>query len=595
MKDFLKMTGAVLLGLFVWGCITSLFSLLFFVMMIASLSSKDTNTTTSVESHSVLQLNLCDAIDDRTTTDYSSIYNSFSFDDMERLGLNDISRSIYSAATDDNIMGLCINCSNYNVADIATADALRRLIVEFKELSGKPVYAFSNSFHNLDYYIATACDSIFMRTFGEFALNGLCSQSMFYKNALDKFGIDAQVMRHGKFKAAVEPFLQDKMSDDNRQQINAYLTDIWNCVASAITETRDIQRETIDQLVNTLDLYGRDEKCIQEGFIDGVILESDFDDIVVADMNSEDEDGNPKYITVSEYVETLTDTDSDGYSNSIAVLYAGGEIVEENDGEVCITSDDLVSDIEKAMDDEDVKAVVLRVNSPGGSAVEAEIIYNALLKLKEEKPIVVSMGGYAASGGYYISSCANKIYAEPNTITGSIGVFGLVLSPEKLLTNTLGINVETVKTHEMSDLYATMSPLSTEELAVMQREVERVYDVFLQHVADGRNMTKEQVDEIAQGRVWTGTSALKIGLVDELGGLEDAINYAAELANVEDGYNVKEFPEEEDDEFMKIFSQLSKGAAKLWYGEDVYAQTQMVKKIKSHKGVQALMPKTIIK
>ena len=593
MKEFLKMTGAVLTGLFLWGIIQGFFLFLMFAMMIASVGKSDSKETVGVEDNSVLRINLCDAIDDRSYTDYSSIYSSFSLDNVQRLGLNDISRCIYSAASDSKIKGLCVNCSNYNIADIATADALRNMIVKFKQMSGKPVYAFSNGFDNLDYYVATACDSIFMRTFGDFGLNGLCSQSMFYKNALDKFGIEAQVIRHGKFKAAVEPYLQDKMSEANRLQITAYITDIWNVVANSVEKERNIPMDKIDKFVNSLDLLGNDQLCVEEGFLDGVILESDFDDKIVAAMGSENEDGKPKYITVSKYVKALNDNDSDG-SNSVAVLYAGGEIVEESNGEQCITSKDLVGEIEKVMKDDDVKAVVLRVNSPGGSAVEAEIIYQTLLKLHEEKPLVVSMGGYAASGGYYISSCADKIYAEPNTITGSIGVFGLLLCPHKLLTNTLGVNVETVKTHNMSDLNSAMEPKTAAQLAVLQREVERVYDVFLQHVADGRGMTTAQVDSIAQGRVWTGTSAIKIGLVDELGGLEDAINYAAELAKIEDGYKVKEFPEEEDEGFMQIFSQLSGEAAKAIMGEEIYAQRQFVNSFKARTGVQALAVKTNI-
>ncbi len=592
MKEFLKMTGAVLAGLFLWGIVLVFFMFMFFAMMLSSVGKSDSKDSEVVEDGSVLRINLSDAIEDRSSTDFSSIYNSFSFDNVQKLGLNEISRSVYNAIDDDKIVGLYVNCSDYNIADVATADALRHLIVEFKKRSGKPVYAFSNSFNNLDYYVATACDSVYMRTFGDFSLSGLCSQSMFYKGALDKFGIEAQVLRHGKFKAAVEPYLQDKMSEANRLQITTYLNDIWNVVAEAITESRGIDRAAIDKRVNALDMYCNDELCINEHFVDGVILESDFDKKLSANMGSENDENKPKYITVAKYFKSLPATEAS--SEKIAVIYAGGEIVSESNGEQCITSTDLVADIEKAKNDDDVKAVVLRVNSPGGSAVEAEIIYQELLKLKAEKPLVVSMGGYAASGGYYISSCANKIFAEPNTITGSIGVFGLILCPQKLLNNTLGINVETVKTHDMSDLMSVMEAKSTSQLALMQRGVEYIYDVFLQHVADGRNMTVAQVDSIAQGRVWTGTSALNIGLVDQLGDLEDAILYAAQLAKLDSDYKVKEFPEEEDDSFMQIFSQLTGEAAKAVMGEEVYAQRQFVKAFKQRNGVQALAIKTKI-
>jgi protease-4 len=564
-----------------------------FAMMIASLNKADKKDATVVEDYSVLRINLSDAIADRSSVDYTSIYSSFSFDRVQRMGLNEISRCMYKAADDDKIVGLCINCSDYNLEDIATADALRELIVEFKKRSHKPVYAFSNSYNNFDYYIATACDSVYMRTFGDFALTGLCSQSLYYKGALDKFGIQPQVIRHGKFKAAVEPYLQEKMSDANKLQITTYLTDIWNVVAKAITDGRGIERVTIDKYVSSLDCFSNDKVCIDEHFLDGVMLESNFDEKLAAEMGSENEDGNPKYVTIDKYADSIIDTDKS--TSEVAVLYAAGEIVSDDNGEQCITSKALVEDIKAVASNDDVKAVVLRINSPGGSAVEAEIIYQELLKLKGEKPIVVSMGGYAASGGYYIASCADRIFAEPNTITGSIGVFGLLLCPQKLLNNTLGINIETVKTHDKSDFMSTMEPKSVAEMAVLQRSVENIYDVFLQHVADGRNMTVEQVDSIAQGRVWTGTTASHIGLVDELGGLEEAILYAAQLAELEDGYKVNEYPKEDETGIMKIFSQLTGEAARVFYGDEIYEQRKFVEAFKHRTGVQALTIKTNIR
>ena len=593
MKEFLKMTGAVLTGLCLWGIVQAFFMFITFAMMIASLNKADKKDATVVEDYSVLRINLSDAIADRSSVDYTSIYSSFSFDRVQRMGLNEISRCMYKAADDDKIVGLCINCSDYNLEDIATADALRELIVEFKKRSHKPVYAFSNSYNNFDYYIATACDSVYMRTFGDFALTGLCSQSLYYKGALDKFGIQPQVIRHGKFKAAVEPYLQEKMSDANKLQITTYLTDIWNVVAKAITDGRGIERVTIDKYVSSLDCFSNDKVCIDEHFLDGVMLESNFDEKLAAEMGSENEDGNPKYVTIDKYADSIIDTDKS--TSEVAVLYAAGEIVSDDNGEQCITSKALVEDIKAVASNDDVKAVVLRINSPGGSAVEAEIIYQELLKLKGEKPIVVSMGGYAASGGYYIASCADRIFAEPNTITGSIGVFGLLLCPQKLLNNTLGINIETVKTHDKSDFMSTMEPKSVAEMAVLQRSVENIYDVFLQHVADGRNMTVEQVDSIAQGRVWTGTTASHIGLVDELGGLEEAILYAAQLAELEDGYKVNEYPKEDETGIMKIFSQLTGEAARVFYGDEIYEQRKFVEAFKHRTGVQALTIKTNIR
>ncbi len=592
MKDFLKMTGAVLTGLFIWGCLTSLFLIIATVMMMASMMKNTSNNNSSIRSNSVLRLNLCDAIDERSSTDYSSIYSSLSFEKMNKLGLNNIALALEKAASDDKILGLCINCSDYNLADIAIADELRNRIKKFKEVSGKPVFAFSNSFENFDYYIATIADSVFMRTMGEFGLNGLCSQSMYYKGALDKFGIQAQVLRHGKFKSAVEPYIQETMSDANREQITKYLGDIWSTVANTISADRGIELASINKHANALDLYANDELCIAEGFVDGVIYESDFDK-KVAENFYYDGTESPEYVTISKYIDSLTDDDATG-TDKIAVLYATGEIVSESNGDQYITSKDMLKEIKKIKDDDNIKAVVLRVNSPGGSATEAEIIHNALMELRDTKPLVVSMGGYAASGGYYISCPAHKIYADPNTITGSIGVFGLLMNPEKLLNKTIGINIETVKTHDMSDINAGMTEKSSQELSVMQRDVERIYGIFLRHVADGRSMSVDSVDMIAQGRVWTGKSALEIGLVDEIGGLDMAIDKAAELAEIYGDASIQEFPEQED-EFSKIFSAFTDEAARMMYGDEILAQKRFIKNFKSHTGVQAWLPPTKIK
>ncbi len=590
MRDFLKIVGAVLTGLFLWGIISTALTFIFFIGCISALSSGSSkNTETEIEKNSILKLNLSQAISERSKIDYSAFYNSFSLERLETLGLDDIAKALDNAAEDDNISALYVNLSQMGVQDIASAESIRKMIVKFREVSGKPTFAFADSYDNISYFVATGCDKIYMRTLGDFVFNGLCSQSIYYKNALDKFGVEAQIIRHGKFKAAVEPYMQDKMSDANRLQIQTYLSDIWKVMVENIASSRGISSEKINKYADDLSLYSNDELCVSSGLLDGVIFENDFDKIVQEAANQNVE-SDIKVVSISEYCESLTE----GFNTkNIAVIYAVGEInSEESSSEDIITSSATVAAIDEAMNDDDVKAVVLRVNSPGGSASEAEIIYNELKKLKEKKPLVVSMGGYAASGGYYISAPADFIFAEPTTITGSIGVFGLLINPEKIMKNTLGLNIETVSTNKHSDFISGLTSKDSYELAVMQNSVEKVYSIFLQHVAQGRNMSIAAVDSIGQGRVWTGFSAQKIGLVDSLGSLEDAIVKAAELANLK-YYDFKSLPKQEDD-FSKIFSDLMEISAKKIYGEEVYFQKKTLEKFSRLKGVQAYQPKTKI-
>ncbi|MBQ5404780.1 MAG: signal peptide peptidase SppA [Bacteroidales bacterium] len=590
MRDFLKIVGAVLTGLFLWGIISTALTFIFFIGCISALSSGSSkNTETEIEKNSILKLNLSQAISERSKIDYSAFYNSFSLERLETLGLDDIAKALDNAAEDDNISALYVNLSQMGVQDIASAESIRKMIVKFREVSGKPTFAFADSYDNISYFVATGCDKIYMRTLGDFVFNGLCSQSIYYKNALDKFGVEAQIIRHGKFKAAVEPYMQDKMSDANRLQIQTYLSDIWKVMVENIASSRGISSEKINKYADDLSLYSNDELCVSSGLLDGVIFENDFDKIVQEAANQNVE-SDIKVVSISEYCESLTE----GFNTkNIAVIYAVGEInSEESSSEDIITSSATVAAIDEAMNDDDVKAVVLRVNSPGGSASEAEIIYNELKKLKEKKPLVVSMGGYAASGGYYISAPADFIFAEPTTITGSIGVFGLLINPEKIMKNTLGLNIETVSTNKHSDFISGLTSKDSYELAVMQNSVEKVYSIFLQHVAQGRNMSIAAVDSIGQGRVWTGISAQKIGLVDSLGSLEDAIVKAAELANLK-YYDFKSLPKQEDD-FSKIFSDLMEISAKKIYGEEVYLQKKTLEKFSRLKGVQAYQPKTKI-
>lgn len=581
MKEFFKMFGASLAALLVWGCISTLFSLIFFFAILGSLGSDSQKKQVAISGKSVLKLDMSKSIAERPGSRYSSIYSSLSINSIESLGLHDVVRAIGNAASDSNIEALYIDCSEYSLPDPATVEALRRAVADFKSESGKPVYAFSHSYSNFDYYLASIADSVFMRVQGDFMMSGLGSEMMFYKGALDKFGITAQVIRHGKFKAAVEPFLQETMSDANREQVITYLNDFWGEIVDGISHSRNIPVDRINAHANSLDLFGNDDLCLSERFVDGIILESEMMEKLDA-MSSCDE---AKMVSMKDYIASISDNSK--AESRVAVIYADGEITDRA-GEDAFSSKEIVEAISDVMDDDDVKAVVLRVNSPGGSATEAEIMYQELLKLREKKPLVVSMGGYAASGGYYISAPAQRIFAENNTVTGSIGVFGLLLSPEKLLKNTLGINLQTVKTHDHSGFMNSVSEKTSDEIAVIQRSVENIYSVFVNHVADGRGMTFDQVDAIAQGRVWTGKSALRIGLVDEIGGLNDAVAFAAEMADIK-SYKIKELPEPKD-EIEELLNELLETSVKAYYGDELYQQKTFVDRIKSMTGVQAYLP-----
>ncbi len=586
MKEFFKMFGASLAALVVWGVISWLFSMLFFMMLIASFgSSSESEKKVTIQSNSILKLDLSKMIAERSDKDYLlSFSNSWSLDDLEILGLNDIEKSLSTAMYDDKIDAVYVNLSDPGFPDIASAESIRNMILNFKE-SGKPVFAFANDYTALSYFVASACDNIYMRKMGDFVFAGLSSENLYYKGALDKFGIDAQIIRHGKFKSAVEPFMQENMSEANRLQTQTYLNDIWNTILNGISFARNISKEKLNEYADNLSLYSNDELCISSGLIDSLMFEDDFNKMLLTFTGKDiDEDFEP--VSISDYCKNL-ESSYEGNAN-IAVIYASGEIVSKESGsEECITSKKMLEAIDDAMTDENIKAVVLRVNSPGGSAVEAEIIYDALKKLKTQKPLVVSMNGYAASGGYYIACPADKIFAEETTITGSIGVFGLLMSPEKLIKNTLGINIETVNTNKHADFVNGITVKDSREIEVLQNSVEKVYDTFISHVAEGRNMSKAEVDSIGQGRVWTGISAKSIGLVDEIGGLQDAISAAAQLADLS-SFKTKSLPDKED-EFSKLFNTLLETSIQKIYGSDFYEYKKAADKVKSRKGVQCYM------
>jgi protease-4 len=432
-------------------------------------------------------------------------------------------------------------------------------------------------------------DKIYINPSSMVDFKGLSSEVMFYKKALEKIGVEVQVTRHGKFKGAVEPFIQDKLSDENREQIKDYAGSIWNNVLSEISKSRGIPVEKLNLLADNLDGYIAD-RAFDSKLVDGLIYREALINNLKT-LSGTDQSKDLNIISMSKYSKVPEEGKSSYGKSKISVIYAEGTIVTGKGNEQNIGGNYYADIIRKERKDTSVKAIVLRVNSPGGNAIASDIMWSEIEIAATIKPVVISMGNYAASGGYYISAPATKIYASPNTISGSIGVFGLLPNAGKLLEQKLGLTTEIVSTNKNSEFPSIYRPMNSYEKEMMQLSIERIYGDFVYKVAKGRKMTEQSVDSIGQGRVWSGTSALKIGLVDEIGGLEDAIKGAAEIAGIET-WSVRELPVIEDP-YMKILSQLS-GEVKMSFlkkelGES-FKYYNMVQELRDLSGIQARLP-----
>lgn len=555
-----------------------------FMIIIAVASSGEENKA-MVHENSVLELKL-----DRPVKDFVREVPAFwselgLVDDV--IGLNKIINAIKTAKTDSKIKGITIN-STYLMAGTAQIKAIRDELLNFKE-SGKFIYAYGDYYMQKDYYLASVADSIFLNPVGEMDFRGLSSEVLFYKDLQDKTGIQMEVIRHGKYKSAVEPFLSNEMSDANREQISELLNSIWSSVLNDISESRNLSVDELNAIADTLGAR-TPKMAVNSKLIDKEIFIDQYESLLksVTGIESDDE---INYVNVDDYAKHSKSIGKD----RIAVIYAQGEIRYGEGNEEIIGQGIIVDALRKARDNEKVKAIVLRVNSPGGSALASDIIWREIEKTKEVKPIVVSMGNVAASGGYYISAGAQKIFAEPTTITGSIGVFGVVPNISSLA-DKWGINAEQVNTNENSTLYSVFEPATDSFRAIAQESVEDVYNTFLNRVADGRGILVAQVDSIAQGRVWSGEQAKQLGLVDEIGGLDDAIVYAAELGETSD-YSVKNYPIYETDieSMFKGFpgAKISKTKEEVIrdeIGEEAYELFKNIKAFSKLKGTQARMP-----
>jgi protease-4 len=576
---FLGNVLATIVGLFVFTMIC-----FFGIVLIGVLFSSSEDSVT-IKDNSVIELDLS-----QIQYDYAGKVNfkDFDYTSAEHDGLSDVIEAIEYAKTDDKIKGISI-LNNVSELGVAQTKALRDQLEDFKK-SGKFIYSYSDVYSQKEYFLNSVANKIYINPIGEFEFKGLSAEIMFFKDFEDKSGLKMEVIRHGKYKSAVEPFLENKMSEANREQTSKLLNSIWNSVIVDISKSRKIPTDRLNQIADGL-LARTPEMAKKEKLVDVIAYEDGYhNDIRKALQVDADEDYNS--VSILDYANEVAISNVDFSSKDvIAVIYAQGEI-GSGEGDVNVIGEgSMRRSLQEARKDKNVKAIVLRINSPGGNALTSELIWREIEITKKVKPVVVSMGDYAASGGYYIACNANKIYAEANTITGSIGVFGILPNFSEAA-KKIGISTELVKTNTNASDYSPFKPLDENYRGFAQESVERIYSIFLQRVAEGRKLTTAQVDAIGQGRVWSGQDALKIGLVDKIGGMDDALKEAAKLGKTTK-YRTKNYPEI-DKEFGDILSQFGlapskESIIKESIGAENYEVLKHVKQMTSQKGIQARM------
>ena len=586
MKQFFKFMLASVAGFFIAGFLIIIFIITIVSSMIGGLKEND---KVKISEHSVLQINLEGPIKERTPKNPIEDIGLTGISINKGLGLDDILKSIEAAKTDSKIDGLFTNLNSLQTG-IATVEEIRNALLDFKT-SKKFIYAYSESYSQGEYYLASLADKIYLYPEGDIDFRGFRAELMFLKGTLEKLELQPEVIRHGKFKSAIEPFILDKMSPENREQTQKFISSLWNQFVKDIAESRKLSSEEVQKVADNLGARSGQD-ALDAKFVDQLT----YYDEVLDDLKKKtnlDSDDKVKFVDLKKYSHSLPAI-KEFSAKKIAVVYANGEIVSGKGSDDQMGSEKIAEAIRKARLDTTIKAIVLRVNSPGGSALASDVIWRETILAKKAKPLVVSMGDYAASGGYYIACAADKIVAQPTTITGSIGVFGLLFNAQKMFNNKLGITFDSVRTGKYANIGSTFYPMTTEERAIIQESVEKIYDTFITHVSEGRKMDKSAVDSVGQGRVWSGTDAKALGLVDEIGGLDAAIEIAAKLAKL-DKHRTISLPEQKDfmKQIMEDFGEEAKisavknelGAAYTYYNE--------VESLVNMEGVQARLPFSI--
>ncbi len=584
MKDFLKYTLATIVGVILSSFILFLLS---FGLLGAIISAGDKPVV--VQSNSILFLPINQDIPDRGSKNPWENFNPLTMSFSPQVGLNEILNNIKKAKTDENIKGIYLETGMMSPG-ISTTHEIRNALIDFKE-SGKFILCYSNDLlPQSAYYLGTVADSLFINPVSVFQFFGLRSEITFYKNALDKLGVEMQIIRHGKYKSAVEPYVNERMSKESRDQTLSFITPIWNEMLKGISEERGLTILQLNELADNLVIKSA-EKALQESLVDGLKYNDEIVNIL-KDLSGIERNKKLRLISMSNYSKVPAKRQHKGLAkDKIAIIYASGVITFGEENQAGIGAESFSRAIRKAREDSSIKAIVLRINSPGGISIAADHIWREVDLATRVKPVIASMGNVAASGGYYIASPADSIFANSTTITGSIGAFATIPNAQKLLNDKLGITFDVVKTNKYADFGSFYRPLNSAEKEYLQNGIEMTYDDFVSRVALGRNMTKEAVDSIAQGRVWSGIDAQQIGLVDLMGGLNDAITLAAEITGL-DHYRIISLPAQEDP-YQKLLKELSGNIRTSILKKELgasYRYYQELKELVENNGIQMRMP-----
>ncbi len=588
MKQFFKFMFASMLGTFLTLIVV------FFILMgiLTSVISMAERQKVTVSENTVLHISLDHPIADRTPKDPFGFYDMASQSFKKQIGLNDILANIEKAGRDDKIRGIYLDIGMIP-AGIATIEEIRQALIAFKEGSGKWVLCYGNGYTQSAYYLGTVADQIYLHPEGFLEFKGINLETAFIKGTLEKLDVEPQVIRYGEYKGAVEPFIRDDLSEANREQLTALATSVWNTMVNNMASSRNIDPDILNAIADEIGVWDPDN-ALEHRFVDKLA----YKDEVHAELRlklglEEDEDINS--MPIAKYTNAPDPVEREFTRDRIAVIYASGTIMQGEGGGEVIGAKTLSKAIRDARKDEKVKAIVMRVNSPGGDALASDVILREVLLARNQKPFIVSMGDLAASGGYWISCGADHIVADPNTLTGSIGVFAMIPNMQGLFNEKLGITFDHVQTNANSDFISITKPLPDYQEKILEQVIDEVYQEFLERVSNGRQMTTAGVDEIAQGRVWSGVDAKGIGLVDALGSLSDAIDVAAQMAELEN-FRLRELPEQKNP-LEQLFEEVMGGsrvetALKNELGE-YYRYYEYINFIRDHQGVQARMPFTV--
>lgn len=583
MKDFIKYTLATVVGIVLTSVIMTIFCIVSMAGMIAN-----EGMSKSVEENSILRIKLQGTIDERGSN--ANPLAMLSNGEIQQLALDETLEALKKGTENENVIGIYLEGGILS-AEPAQLQELRQAMLEFKK-SGKWIISYADQYSRASYYLCSVADKIYLNPQGGLDWSGMASQPIFFKGLLEKVGVKMQVFKVGTYKSAVEPYICEEMSPANREQVESYLSSIWNNMQKDVAKSRKLKIENLETLADSMTVLCEASTSVQGGLVDKLCYLSEVKQELKKKANLEDDD-DLIFTTVSDVA------NAEGLNKKIdeeiAVYYAYGEIADDRaaglNQEHAITAKEMMKDLQALREDEDIKAVVIRVNSPGGSAYASEQIWHEIELLKAEKPVIISMGGLAASGGYYISCGANQIFAEPTTLTGSIGIFGMIPDMSELLTQKVGVKFDVVKTNALSDFGAMGRPFNESEAKMMQAHVNRGYELFTGRVAKGRGMAQDSVKAIAEGRVWTGEQALKIGLVDKLGNLDAAIEAAAKAAKLEE-YSISKYPDAEP-WYASLLNETTSGYLDSQMREmlgEYYTTFSMLRNLKQRNPIQARIP-----